>query len=71
MWETFTRKVEAQGNTVQMSSRVVTLHHVNGRVTAVDYTRDGAITQVPVEAVVSTMPLRQLIDALSPEAPHL
>jgi len=69
MWETFTTKVEAQGNTVQMASAVVKLHHAIGRITAVDYKKDGAITRVPVEAVVSTMPLRQLIDALSPEAP--
>jgi protoporphyrinogen oxidase len=69
MWETFTKKVQEQGNTVQMSSPVVKLHHANGRITAVDYRKDGAITQVPVEAVISTMPLRQLIDALSPAAP--
>jgi protoporphyrinogen oxidase len=69
MWETFTTKVKAQGNTVQMASAVVKLHHENGRIIAVDYKKDDAIAQVPVEAVVSTMPLRQLVDALSPPAP--
>ena len=69
MWERFTEKVRAQGNTVQMASPVVRLHHNDGRITAVNCMQHGQTTQTPVEAVVSTMPLRQLIEALSPAAP--
>ena len=70
MWERFTERVKEQGGTVTMGAKVVALHHEGGRVTAIDYEKDGRKIQEQVEAVVSSMPLRQLIDALSPAAPQ-
>ena len=69
MWEAFAKQVAAQGNEVRLASPVVALHHAGGRVTAVEYLKGGVATRVDVEAVVSTMPLRQLIEALTPAAP--
>jgi protoporphyrinogen oxidase len=70
MWERFTERVKEQGGTVTMGAKVVALHHEGGRVTAIDYEKDGRTIQEQVEAVVSSMPLRQLIQALSPAAPQ-
>ena len=70
MWEAFAARVAAQGNEVRLSAPVVRIHHDAGRVTALDYLDHGVATQLPVTAVVSTMPLRQLIESLTPAAPE-
>ena len=70
MWEAFAARIAQQGNEVRLSSPVVALHHDAGRVTAIDHQSDGVVTRTEVAAVISTMPLRQLIEALSPAAPE-
>ena len=45
------------------------LHHHNGRMTGVEF-EGGARTLLPADMVLSTMPLRELIESLSPAAPR-
>jgi len=71
MWEAFAARIAQQGNQVRLSSPVVALHHDAGRVTAIDYQAGGIVTRTEVEAVISTMPLRQLIESLLPPAPDV
>lgn len=69
MWETFAARIAQQGNEVRLASPVVALHHSGGRVTAVEHQTNGIVTRTEVANVISTMPLRQLIESLSPAAP--
>jgi protoporphyrinogen oxidase len=69
MWEKFHVEVERLGGRVELNTAVRRLIHENGAITAVELERRGAIERVPASAVLSTMPLRHLVQALSPPAP--
>jgi protoporphyrinogen oxidase len=70
MWEKFQKEIEARGGTVELQTRARRIIHEHQRITAVEIERrDGASEHVAVSAVLSTMPLRQLVHALSPAAP--
>jgi len=69
MWDAFTADITRQGGRVELRSPVTRLEHAAGRITAIDYEHHGAPHRVIVDRVISTMPLRQLIHALSPAAP--
>jgi protoporphyrinogen oxidase len=69
MWERFETAINAVGGRVELRTAVRRLVHQNGRVTAVEIERDGLAERVPARAVLSTMPLRELVRALSPPAP--
>lgn len=70
MWETVAERVRDQGGSVLMKTRVVGLHHDGAAVNAV-VTRDadGTETRHAVDAVISSMPVSDLIGALDPPAP--
>src|SRR5262245_17970490 len=70
MWEKFHIEVERLGGRVELNTAVRRLVHENRTITAVELDRRGAIECVPASAVLSTMPLRQLVHALSPAAPQ-
>jgi protoporphyrinogen oxidase len=69
MWEAFHRAVEQLGASVALDTRVRRVLHEGGRVSAVEFAAGGDVTRVEVDAVVSTMPLRELVHALSPAPP--
>ena len=69
MWEAFEKQVTAMGGVVALQSDVERLIVEGGRVVAAEYRRNGQIEHVDVEAVISTMPLRQLVSSISPPAP--
>ena len=69
MWERFRTEVLRQGGQVELGVEVRGLVHEDGRITAVDIDRGGLTERIPVGALLSTMPLRQLVHALSPPAP--
>jgi protoporphyrinogen oxidase len=69
MWDAFDAEITRQGGRVDLRSPVTRLEHAGGRITAIEYAHDGAPHRVSVDRVISTMPLRQLIHALSPAAP--
>jgi protoporphyrinogen oxidase len=70
MWEAFARDLTARpGNRLTFGAHVSRIHHAGGRVTAVEYDGPGGPTLEPVASLISTMPLRQLVEALAPAAP--
>jgi protoporphyrinogen oxidase len=69
MWERFHAEVERLGGRVELNTEVRGIIHDGTIITAVDLQRGSTIERTPANAVLSTMPLRQLIHALSPPAP--
>jgi protoporphyrinogen oxidase len=70
MWEEFSRAVEAAGIDVSLDQRCVAIRHDGaGTVESIVVEADGVELVVPVAAVLSSIPLRELILALEPGAP--
>jgi protoporphyrinogen oxidase len=69
MWEKFHEEVVRLGGRVDLDTGVTRLIHERGLVTAVEVERGGAIERIPSTAVLSSMPLRELVNAMSPPAP--
>ena len=70
MWERCQDLVEAAGTKVLMDTRVRLIRHQNGRATAVVAETDGARTEYPASAVISSMPISQIVEAMDPPAPE-
>jgi protoporphyrinogen oxidase len=69
MWEMFAAKVECAGIPVRLQTRVVSIRHFGNRVTSVVSHCDGSVEETPVEAVLSSMALSDLVLSLDPPAP--
>ena len=70
MWERCRDLVEAQGSKVQMSTRVAKIRHEGGRaVSVVAEHDDGGTTEYSASAVISSMPINQLVHAFDPPVP--
>jgi protoporphyrinogen oxidase len=70
MWERFATVAESAGASVRLEAEVVRLDHEAGRMRAVAV-RDGVGTvDMPVEAVISSMPLSELVLKLRPQPPR-
>jgi protoporphyrinogen oxidase len=70
MWEAFRRSIEARGGRIELRAGVRQLLHDDNRIVALAVDRNGQRERLPVRAVLSTMPLRELIAWLSPAAPE-
>ena len=69
MWETIADDLERAGIPVELGTRVSRLRHADGRVTSVVVSgRDGE-REVPVDGVVSSIPLSELVLSLDPLPP--
>jgi protoporphyrinogen oxidase len=70
LWEACAEKTRAQGGEVQMGRKVVGLHHdEKKRRWVVNHTGpDGDFEQLTAEHVISSAPMRQLVQGLSPRA---
>jgi protoporphyrinogen oxidase len=69
MWEAMAARVAAGGGRIHLASTVTALHHAGGRIASVEIDRNGARQTVPVGHVISTMAIRDLVNALVPAAP--
>jgi protoporphyrinogen oxidase len=69
MWEAVASAVEERGIPVELNRRCVAIRHDAGLVTDVVVETDGAEVSRPAEAVLSSMPLAELIECLEPAAP--
>jgi protoporphyrinogen oxidase len=69
MWEAFRDRIEGAGIPVRLSHRCDELRHSDGRVLSVCVTAGGTTTEHPVERVLSSIPLSELVLSLSPAAP--
>ncbi len=70
MWEVCRDKVEAKGSKVVMETRVTKIRHEGGKAVEVEaVTAGGGTTSYPVTDVISSMPIRQLLEAMDPPPP--
>jgi protoporphyrinogen oxidase len=70
MWERCQDLVEEQGTKVLMNTKVCGIHHTGGRAVAVAASHDGATTEYPASAVVSSMPINELVRCFDPPVPE-
>ena len=69
MWERCRELVEAAGTKVLMGTRVVSIRRDDYRAISVVAESAGATTEYPASAVISSMPLSELVGAVDPPAP--
>jgi protoporphyrinogen oxidase/predicted dehydrogenase len=69
MWEAFARRSEESGIPVRLNNRVVALKHAEHRVEQVVVRENGDVYEYPVDSVVSSLALQDLIKSLDPPAP--
>ncbi len=70
MWEVCRDKVVAAGGTVVMGAPVIAVRHRDGMATTVAVAgEDGRPVEYPCTAVVSSMPISELVGAMDPPAP--
>jgi protoporphyrinogen oxidase len=69
MWEAFADRLAERGVPVLLNSRCVRIHHRSGRAERVVVRGDGDEREYPVEAVLSSVPLPELIASLDPAPP--
>jgi protoporphyrinogen oxidase len=69
MWEAFARRAEDAGVDVRLSTRVTAIHHRDNRVHSVVLAHEGVQTEHPVDAVLSSIPLGELVLGLEPPPP--
>ncbi len=72
MWETVADEVTRRGGEVLLNQRATKIHVQGNRVTSVNAVDmlSGEIKTYPAEYVFSTMPVKELIDALDVQAPQ-
>jgi protoporphyrinogen oxidase len=68
MWEAFHADIERMGGRVLLESPVQRIEHDGTSIVAVEYGKANR-TRVEVDRFVSTMPLREVVQKLSPPAP--
>lgn len=73
MWETVAKRVEQLGGKVLLNAQVTAIQRQDDRVQSVTYRHTDSLTEVNVAAdhVVSTMPIKDLMTALSPAPSEL
>jgi protoporphyrinogen oxidase len=69
MWEAFRARVEELGVAVELEQRCVEIAHRDGRVERVRLRSNGDVRDVPVDGVLSSIPLSELVLSLRPAAP--
>jgi len=67
--ESFAREILRRGGAIDLESGARRIIHENGTIIAVDIERGGRVERLETRAVLSTMPLRHLVHAMSPPAP--
>ena len=69
MWDAFREHIEIGGGRLELNSRIARILHDGTRVTGVEVEHDGTTYLHPTDHVISTMPVRHLIQRLDPPAP--
>jgi protoporphyrinogen oxidase len=71
MWERCQQRLQAQGHEIIFKMPVARIRHRNGRVECVcGRSEGGDLIEFPANQVISTMPLRELINCLNPPPPQ-
>jgi protoporphyrinogen oxidase len=69
MWEAFRARVEELGVEVELGQLCVEIAHADDRVERIRVRSNGDVRDVPVEHVLSSIPLSELVLSLRPAAP--
>jgi predicted dehydrogenase/protoporphyrinogen oxidase len=69
MWETFAQHVQENGVTLRGNSRCIAVKHADRHVESVVVQSNGDTEEHAVDAVISSLPLRDLVLSLDPPAP--
>ena len=69
MWERVAEDLSGRGVAIELGARVVELHHEGGRIGSLLVEAGSESREVAVDAVVSSMPIRALVEGLRPEPP--
>ena len=69
MWQRFQETIEDEGGTVRLNSEAIGLKHKNGRIISVAYLNGDKRTEIPVEHLISSIPITKLVALLDPKAP--
>ena len=70
LWERWSERLAGRGVEIRMETEVNRLLHTEGRVVAVEAQRPGGIAdRLEADHFISTMPVRELVRAMTPEAP--
>ena len=70
MWETFRGRIEEKGIPVHLNHRVTSIHHEHEVIHGLTVEAEGVAADVPVDGVVSSIPLNELVLRLEPAAPE-
>jgi protoporphyrinogen oxidase len=70
LWERLSERVEARGIPVHLRHRISAVHHDHGRALGVTVEHDGRTTDVSADAVLSSIPLSELVLSLDPAPAH-
>jgi len=70
MWERFAARIAARGGGICLNHRIVALRHEHGRIREVVFRHGDACTTTPVDQVISSVPLDNLINLLEPAPPE-
>ena len=70
MWEALQGDLEARGVPVKLGHRCIAVRHRDSRVGSVVVASNGHETEYPVDGVVSSIPLGELVLSLDPPAPE-
>lgn len=69
LWERAQQMIEERGGEVRLNADVIKVRHDRGRVTGVVVRSNGVDETIVAEAVISTMPISELVAKLDPPAP--
>ncbi|MEM1366882.1 MAG: NAD(P)/FAD-dependent oxidoreductase [Cyanobacteria bacterium P01_H01_bin.15] len=69
MWEQAQQSVEDRGGQVHCNTPVLALERKGDRISSITIERNGQTQQLPVEQVISSMPITSLLKQLSPAPP--
>jgi protoporphyrinogen oxidase len=69
MWEEFQRRAESGGVSVRLRHRVDAVRHQAGHVTELVVVHEGRDAVIPVDGVLSSIPLSELVLSLDPPPP--
>ncbi|MFT9056321.1 MAG: NAD(P)/FAD-dependent oxidoreductase [Ethanoligenens sp.] len=70
LWETLADKVRGAGAEIVMETKVTCIHTENGKVVSVRVEKDGQTRDVPCDELVSSMPIKDLMEAIDAEKPE-
>jgi len=69
MWQRFQETIEAEGGKVMLNSEAIGLKHKNGRIISVSYLKEDKRTEIPVDHLISSIPITKLVATLDPQPP--